>query len=134
MVKIIALLVLTGIPVILALFGYSGAAEQAPANIGLVRALSLSPWQSALLGALVSLILQHKRAIWWGMVVCFIYSYLNLGLVWGGFWSEGIFGRSILNGSATFAAIGFIGALFTYGMVNVIKKSLENINEQQQKR
>lgn len=133
MIKALLLLVLTCIPVILALLGYSGAADQAPANIGMVRALSLSPWQSALFGGLVSLILQHKRAIWWAMVVCFFYAYLNLGLIWGGFWSEGIFGQSLLNGGATFAAIGFIGALFTFGMVNVIRKSLENINQQQKR-
>ena len=83
--------------------------------------LTLSPWLSALLGGVIALILRHKRAIWWSMVVVFVYYYLNLGQIWGGFWSEGVFSGSLFSAASTFAAMAFIGAVFTYGMVTILR-------------
>ena len=132
MKKVIVLVLIAIIPVFFALFGYSGGAENPPASLNLVRALTLSPWLSALLGGVIALILRHKRAIWWSMVVVFVYSYLNLGLIWGMFWSEGLFSGSLFSAASTFAAMAFIGSAFTYGMLTVIRKVITIEQQQQQ--
>jgi hypothetical protein len=126
MKKYALLLIIILIPVYFALFGYvyRGDPLLEPANLRQVQALLVNVPINVLIGGAVALILRYLRAVWWAMIVCFLYSYLGLQIVWGGYQNEGLFGNNTLTTATLLSVAGFIGCLFTYGMFNIIRKSL----------
>jgi hypothetical protein len=124
--KLIVLLLLTLIPVYFALAGFTNITQAHTRAQALVHDLLINPEIMVFLGLIVALVVRRRSAMWWGMIVCFLYSYLSLGLVWGGFYSEGAFGRNTLNTSVVMAVIGFVASAFTYGMVYMIRRLIES--------
>jgi MFS family permease len=125
MKKLLILILIALIPVYFVPFGYmnTGNLEELPATYPKVKVMLVNPATIALIGAVVTLILQHRRAMWWAMLVTFVYSYLGLGLIWGGF--TGPFEQGLLNYSAVFAVIGFVGALFVFIFLTIFKKMVD---------
>ncbi|ASS74917.1 hypothetical protein CIG75_07930 [Tumebacillus algifaecis] len=123
--KLLILLFLSLIPVFFVPFGYrnTGTLENLPASYTTVKVALVNPGTILLLGAIVTLVMQTRRSMWWAMIVTFLYSYLGLGLIWGGF--AGPFEAGLLNYAAVFAVYGFVGALFVFIFLTIFKKLLE---------
>jgi hypothetical protein len=126
--KLIVLLLLTLIPVYFALAGFTNITQATTRAQALVHDLLINPEIMVFLGVIVALVLRRRRAMWWGMIVCFLYAYLALGLVWGGFYSEGAFGRNTLNTAVVMAVIGCAASAFTYGMIYMISRLIQSQN------
>ena len=137
MIKYIALTVVALLPGILALFGVHNLDDvnSGSRGIKLAGALLVNIPFSALLGAVTALILRYRRAMWfeetglpwvnpWAMIIAFVFNYLGMGLLWGTFSVEGYWGTQTVNSSALLAVAAFVGALFTWGLYNVISKQL----------
>ncbi|MFD2169022.1 hypothetical protein [Tumebacillus lipolyticus] len=125
MKKLLILLALALIPLYLLPFGYhnKGVLEDLPSSYTTVKVALVNPGTILILGAIVTLIMQHRRSMWWAMLVTFVYSYLGLGLIWGGF--AGPFETGLLNYAALFAVIGFVGSLFVFIFLTIFRKLIE---------
>lgn len=123
--KLLILLGLSLIPLLFVPFGYMnrGDVSALPASYTTVKVALVNPGTILILGAIVTLVMQSRRAMWWAMIVTFLYSYLGLGLIWGGF--SGPFASGLLNYAALFAVIGFVGALFVFLFLTLFKKMIE---------
>jgi len=86
---------------------------------------------SLLIGAATSLILRRRGAIWWAMIITFLFQYFAAGLIWNQFDTLGFWGRDIINTASMLAIAAFIAALFTYGLVIVFKKQIALMRDQQ---
>lgn len=122
MKKLLVLLFIALIPVYFALLGFRNIHSTETRSMALVHDLLINPEVMLLLGAIVALVLRKRSAMWWAMIVCFLYSYLGFGLVWGGFASEGAFGRNTVNTAALMAVIGFVAAAFISLMLTIVRR------------
>lgn len=126
--RYIVLLILILLPALIALCGYNSYTDSPPDNLPLIRALLVNPGTIAVIGGIVGLLLYRQRAMYWGMIVSFFYSYLALGLVWGTFRTDGIFGNHTLTTSTLLSVVGFVAALFTMLLTRVMRKAIEGVN------
>lgn len=130
MKKYIVLFLIALFPVILGIFGYHSLGDETdrPANMHVIAAALVSIPINALIGGVIALLLKRRKAVWWAMLVCFLYSYFGFGITLGGFGKEGGWGIHTLNSAVLMAVVGYIGCLFTWGMYNVIRRQIDLIN------
>jgi hypothetical protein len=132
MYKAILLLFLALLPGLLALLGFTNPAgpdAATPRHITVMRLFLINPFIMSMLGGVTALILQHKRVYWVSVVVCFLFAWLALGLVNGNFYTEGVFGMAAINQAALLSLWGFVGSIFTFVLVNLLKKMFAQIEK-----
>ncbi|WP_236588009.1 hypothetical protein [Tumebacillus amylolyticus] len=126
---IVLLIVL--LPILFALIGYNHFTDSPPRNLPLISALLVNPATIAVLGGIIGILLYQQRAMYWGMVTMFLYSYLALGLVWGAFKTQGIFNNETLTTATLLSVVGFVASLFTLLIMRVVRKTLDAVNNPQ---
>lgn len=132
MYKGLMLLFLALLPGLLALLGFTnpaGPEAATPKHITVMRLFLINPFIMALLGGVVTLVLQSKRVYWLSVVFCFLFAWLALGLINGHFYTEGVFGMTAVNEAALLSLWGLAGATFTYVLFNLLKKMFAQVNQ-----
>lgn len=127
--KALILLLLTLIPVYFALLGFMGPGDAEAVTHTKVKALLVNPFAVGMLGGITAIVLQHRRSMWWSMIVTFFYTWLGFGLVWGTFFEKGVFDMETMNLSAMFAVIGFVCAAIMHGFVSVLKRAQKDMGK-----
>ncbi|PWK15807.1 hypothetical protein [Tumebacillus permanentifrigoris] len=127
--RYLLLLLLMLFPVLLALVGYNSWTDNPPKNYALIRGLLVNPGTIAMLGGVVGMLLFRQRAMYWGMLVSFLYTYFALGLVWGSFSTLGVFDNHTLTTATLMSVVGFVAALFTMLLTRVLRKAIDAVNE-----
>jgi hypothetical protein len=125
------LLLLILLPVLLALVGYNAWNDAPPKNYPLIRGLLVNPGTVAVLGGVVGMLLYRQRAMYWGMLVSFVYTYLALGLVWGSFSTLGVLDNHTLTTATLMSVVGFVAALFTMLLTRVLRRAIDAVNDPQ---
>ncbi|KEO81183.1 hypothetical protein [Tumebacillus flagellatus] len=132
--RYLLLLLIVLLPVLFSLLGYNYYSDAPPKNLPLIKALLVNPATIAVLGGIVGMLLYQQRAMYWGMVVTFLYSFLSLGLQWGTFKQYGVFYNHTLTTATLLSVVGFVGALFTLLVMRVLRKTLDAVNQPQPER